>query len=180
MFRKLLFHDGEGGVNRVHYGDVTIKLEKIRQFEVWRIVTPIFLHADSLHILMNMWMLFILGGQVERLKGARKYLAIIFATAVISNLFQSLMPDEYGGGPFGRGMSGVVYGVFGYIWMKVWYDRQDGFQMSDMTIIFLMGWFFLCMTGMVGNIGNWAHGAGLVSGMLIALTPIYLRDGKIG
>jgi membrane associated rhomboid family serine protease len=43
-----------------------------------------------------------------------------------------------------------------------------------------MGWLFLCMTGLVGNIGNWAHVVGLIVGILIVLTPIYLRDGKIG
>jgi len=179
LLRKLLFHD-MGNYHYVYYGDVSAKLERIRQFEVWRIVSPIFLHFGPLHILMNMGCLFGLGGQVERRKGARKYLAIVFATAVISNLFQALVPAEFGGSTYSGGMSGVMYGVFGYVWMKAWYDRQDGFQISEFNILLLMGWLFLCMTGLVGNIGNWAHVVGLIVGILIVLTPIYLRDGKIG
>ncbi|MFT5525885.1 MAG: GlpG protein [Pirellulaceae bacterium] len=179
LIPKLLFH-GEGNFEHVNRGTALEKLGSIMELELWRLVSPIFLHFGPMHIVMNMWVLFVLGGQFERRKGPWKYLAFVLATGIVANCFQSLVPYGLGGSTFSGGMSGVMYAVFGYIWMKAWYDREDRFQISEMNIIMLVGWFFLCMTGWMGNIGNWAHGSGMVMGMLIALVPVYLRDGKIG
>jgi GlpG protein len=64
-------------------------------------------------------------------------------------------------------MSGVVYGLFGYVWMKSWYERESGFYMPQNTVFWMLGWFVLCLTGLIGPIGNVAHGVGLLVGVVL-------------
>jgi GlpG protein len=73
-------------------------------------------------------------------------------------------------------MSGVLYGLFGYIWMKSRYEPQSGFMISSNTVIWMVGWFFLCLTGYLGNIANVVHGAGLVVGMIVGRFPSLWRS----
>jgi GlpG protein len=69
------------------------------------------------------------------------------------------------GGPFFGGMSGVVYGLVGYVWMKGKYDPAAGLFLHPWTVIMVILWFFVCLTGYVGTIANAAHAAGLVLGV---------------
>jgi membrane associated rhomboid family serine protease len=62
-------------------------------------------------------------------------------------------------------MSGVVYGLLGYIWMKGKYDPGSRLFLHKTTVAFMISWYFLCFTGMFGPIANGAHTAGLVIGV---------------
>ncbi|MCB1134811.1 MAG: rhomboid family intramembrane serine protease, partial [Chlamydiia bacterium] len=59
--------------------------ERIRQGEVWRFVTPVFLHAGLFHIFFNMLWLIALGSQMEIRIGAFRYVAFIIVAAAVSN-----------------------------------------------------------------------------------------------
>ena len=61
-------------------------------------------------------------------------------------------------------MSGVNYGLFGYIWMKGKFDPGDGLELNPTTITILLAWFVICFTGVFGNIANGAHAGGLAVG----------------
>ena len=80
-----------------------------------------------------------------------------------------------GGAPAFGGMSGVVYGLFGYVWIKSTFCPEPGFATSQGTVIILLGWLFLCMTGAIGPIANIAHVVGLVVGMAVAYVPSFWR-----
>jgi GlpG protein len=137
--------------------------------EPWRIVTPIFLHFGMMHIVFNMLMLWQLGRPVERGIGSLRYLVLVLAIAIVSNFGEYLWDIqrlEEGVRVFG-GMSGVLYGLFGYIWMKSRYEPESGFMISPNSVFIMIGWFFLCMTGYVGSIANAAHGAGLALGIIV-------------
>jgi len=150
-------------------------LTDISRGQIWRVVTPIFLHGGLLHILFNMYMLFHLGAAVETQRGWWRFALLVLVIAVVSNLgeyflgYQLNLTDSRalsaGMNPYFGGMSGVVYGIFGYIWMKSRHDPQSGFHLDQMTVVILLGWFVACffMTG----IANGAHGFGLAVGMII-------------
>jgi GlpG protein len=146
--------------------------------EPWRLVTPIFLHFGMMHILFNMLMLWQLGIPVERGIGSVRYLLLVLLIAIPSNFAEYLWDVSQlseGVRIFG-GMSGVLYGLFGYIWMKSRYEPQSGFMISRDAVIWMVGWFFLCLTGYLGSIANVVHGAGLVVGIIAGRLPSLLRS----
>jgi GlpG protein len=159
-------------------------LRLIQAGEVWRLVTPIFMHFGIWHLLFNMLMFYDLGSAIERRRGPFRYLALVLALAIISNLVQYFFGHPVLNGseilwvrqPYFGGMSGVVYGLFGYLWMKARFQPEMGFFIQPRTVIYLVAWFFLCMTGIFGPIANGAHAGGLVAGMLIGVAPVLWRS----
>lgn len=127
--------------------------------QFWRIITPNFVHYGTLHLLFNMIWLHMLGGQVEMRKGRTKYILLVLILAVACSLIQVVVARY----PFFGGMSGVVYGLFGYIWMKARYDPSDGFQISESTIRWMMVWFVICFLPILG-VANGGHAGGLIAG----------------
>lgn len=136
-------------------------LSALRHGQVWRLITPIFIHFGPLHLLFNMMWLKQLGGEIEDRKGTLYLLAMVLVFAVLSNLGQ-----YYASGPSFGGMSGVVYGLFGYVWMCVKYTPGASYYLEKNTVVLMVGWFFLCMLGVLGPIANTAHAVGLVSGII--------------
>jgi GlpG protein len=156
-------------------GNVTARvvshgLDEIREGEIWRLVTPIFLHIGPLHLLFNMSALIFFGGKIEYEKGKAKFLLLVLVAAIVSNCAQYLY-NSYGQTPaeFG-GMSGVIYALFGYMWIKGETRPEEHLGVSQNNILMMLGWFLLCMTGRIGPIANAAHGAGLIVGLLIGAT----------
>jgi len=140
--------------------------EQILHGQVWRLITPIFLHYGPMHLLFNMMWLLDLGAMIERKRGMWIFLGIVLATGISANIAQF-----YWSGPYGGGMSGVVYGLFGYIWVKSKVEPQLGLQVGQQTIMLMLVWMVICMMGLMGNIGNAAHLFGLITGMVLAHAP---------
>jgi len=145
----------------------------IRQGEVWRLVTPIFLHMSPMHFIGNIMMLFLLGGMTERERGSWRFLLGVLLIAVISNIAQYVID-----GPRFGGASGVVYGLFGYVWLTGYTQPSSGLQISRESTIIMVGWLFLCTTGLVGPVANVAHFAGLGVGLLIAGSELLIRRAR--
>lgn len=147
----------------VHVGN-TIRwmpgLPEITSGEIWRLITPIFIHFGILHLVFNMLWLKDLGSMVEDRKGTLFLGIFVVVSAVVSNYAQYLVSH-----PGFGGMSGVVYALLGYIWMKGKYDPGSRMFLHRQTVIFMLGWFVLGFTGWVGNIANAAHGGGLIIGV---------------
>jgi len=177
-FRALQFKDPiyqMDGANGETQNSLTFRLSDVLDGEVWRLVTPIFVHLGVWHLVGNVIMLWYLGGQIETRYGTVRFGGLVLALALVSSLLQGLTPVEWGGSPFGGGLSGVVYGAFGFMWVKMMLDSNSGFYMSGFLIVLMLGWFmfgvFNEVTGGMAyeaNIANWAHGGGLGAGMLIA------------
>jgi GlpG protein len=72
-------------------------------------------------------------------------------------------------------MSGVVYGLFGYAWMKSRFDRGAGIYIDPGTVFMMVAWLVLCYTGTFGSVANTAHSAGLAVGMAIGYFPLLMR-----
>jgi GlpG protein len=163
-------------------------LPEIARGQVWRLVTPIFIHFGLLHLLFNAYMLFDFGGQIEARRGTPRFLLLVLVLAVSSNLAQyylgpfSLLDwkDLFHSSPLFGGMSGVIYGLFGYLWMKSRFEPELGLALHPSTVVILMVWFFVCLSGLftrqIGGIANGAHAAGLVGGLLIGSAPHLWRS----
>ena len=149
-------------------------LADIRDGEIWRLFTTMLIHFGPLHLLFNMWMTWHFGGMIESLRGSWRYLILVLVLQVTSNLGQFV----YEGSVLHGGISGVVYGMFGYIWMKTRFDPGAGFYLHSSTVFILMFWFLACFTGALGGIANGAHTVGLVMGIAIGYAPIWWRQNR--
>lgn len=130
--------------------------------QVWRLITPIFIHFGILHIFFNMWWMKDLGTAIERHHGLRIYVPLLVLTAILPNLAEAVFSNFY---PLSGGMSGVVYGLLGYIWMRGKFDPLSGLHLPPQIVTFMLLWFFMGVFGVIPHIANWAHGAGLGVGM---------------
>ncbi|MDR2539660.1 MAG: rhomboid family intramembrane serine protease [Chlamydiales bacterium] len=120
--------------------------EKIRQGQIWRLVTPIFLHRDFLHILFNMAWLFLFGKQLDLRIGKKKMLVLIFLLAIASNVAQYIMS-----GPYFIGISGIVVGMGGFIWMRQKKAPWEGYSIQKSTLLLLF-FFVVAMVVLDGVI----------------------------
>lgn len=140
---------------------------QIPWMEPWRMVTPIFLHFGVMHLVFNMLMLISMGSRVERAIGPYRYAALVLALAIFSNLAQGLMVPHHNFG----GMSGVVYGIFGFIWVQMSRAPSRGLAVDGLTSFIMMAWFFAGFSSQFNMggaaVANHAHAGGLLMGLLI-------------
>ena len=141
----------------------------IKQGELWRILTPAFLHGHAIHLLFNMLSLASLGRLTERLEGIGRYAVIILLIGIGSHLLQGLMPLKWYGSPNFVGISGVIFGLLGYMGMKTTLRPDLGFQLPAqvyvMTGLILVFGFSNSMQDF--QMANLAHLGGLMSGAAI-------------
>ncbi len=155
------------------------RLLDIQKGQIWRTVTPTFLHGGLAHLLMNMWTLWVIGRVLEQRYGTAWYGAMILFIAIPSTMSGGLAPMEWGGSPFGLGFSGVLFGFVGFVWMKSVYDPSSGLYMPPMTLLFVMIFLVAGITGLDRelfkvSLDNWGHGIGLLTGMAIGYFPHWL------
>ena len=137
-----------------------------------RLITPIFIHFGFQHIVFNSIGIWELGKIYEAQKGILSFVIFVLIVSVISNTLQYLID----GRPNFGGLSGLVYGIFGYLWIKGL--RDDEYKLSKEYISISILWFALCWTGLLGPIANWAHAGGLIVGCLWAFIESHLFTKK--
>lgn len=137
---------------------------EIMHGQIWRLITPIFLHLSFLHILFNMMWFKDLGYLMEFNFGKNYLLKFMLVSALGSNLLQYFVS-----GPQFGGMSGVLYGMLGFVWVHKRLNPDFEYALPRYDIGMMIGWYFLCLTGALGPIANSAHGGGLVVGILAAV-----------
>jgi GlpG protein len=145
-------------------------LMEVRQGEVWRLVSPIFLHLSPLHLIFNMFWMYSLGRYMESQLGPVKFALFVLGAGVFSNLLQF-----YWAGPAFGGMSGVVYAIFGYIWLSG-YLRISAFQLDDIYVTMFFIWLMLGLFGMVAHVAHGAHLGGMAFGLAWCWIPYALRQ----
>ena len=136
-------------------------LPEVRAGEVWRLVTPMFIHFGVLHILFNMMWLYQLGCMIEGRLGTGTLAALVVASEALSALAQYFIS-----GPFFGGMSGVVYALAGYVWMRGKYDRASGVGLDSRSLQWLLIWLVICFTPLIGHVANTSHVVGLAGGVV--------------
>lgn len=157
----------------VEYGDkiaIANGFTAILAGEVWRLITPTFIHFGVLHILFNGLWIWVFGQRIERTLGSSAFAILFLFTAVIANLVQAV---AYGPSVFG-GLSGVVYGLLGFIWVWQWRLPESILCIQKGVIAFMLIWLVLGFVGGVDfllgkSVANGAHLGGLIAGLLAGL-----------
>ena len=151
--------------------------EGIAQGEWWRLVTPIFLHFGIFHILFNGLWVWEFGRRIEQGFGSSRLTGLIVLLALGSNSVQYLWsgPSLFGG------LSGVLYGLMGFLWIYNKLRPYPLFTLPPGIIGFMLFWMVLCMTEVVdlfmdGSVANGAHFGGLICGMAIGAIAAKLTE----
>lgn len=130
--------------------------------EYWRLVTPIFLHGGFMHLLFNMFSLFLFGPELERLAGKARFLTIYFLSGIVGCLASYVFE---GSDYMHLGASGAIYGIFGAFAALVYYTRNVLPQLKQIILpILAIG---IVMTFITPNINVTAHLGGLFTGFLL-------------
>ncbi|MDF2179265.1 rhomboid family intramembrane serine protease GlpG [Aliiglaciecola sp. CAU 1673] len=130
----------------------------------WRLIGPAFVHFSALHIVFNLLWWWVLGGQVERQLGTSHLLLVFLVTAIASNTGQFMVS-----GPNFGGLSGVVYGLMGFVWWCGWLRPAWGLSLSKPLVGFMLVWLVLGYADILWvSMANTAHTLGLVSGCVLA------------
>ena len=133
----------------------------------WTLVSASFLHGGILHIFFNMAALGQLGPFVLREFGFNRFF-IIYSVTGVAGFFMSYLA----GIPFTIGASASICGLIGAI---LYYGKSRGGSYGEVIYRQAMGWVVgLVLFGLlVPGINNWAHGGGIVSGVLLAFLTGY-------
>ncbi|WP_092878343.1 rhomboid family intramembrane serine protease GlpG [Izhakiella capsodis] len=133
-------------------------------FQLWRWFSHILLHFSLLHIVFNLIWWWYIGGLIERRLGSGK----LFVLTVISALLSGWMQAHFSGVMFG-GLSGVVYALMGYAWLRGERDPESGVYLERGLMGFAILWLFIGYMGWFGMaIANAAHLTGLLLGLAMA------------
>ena len=134
--------------------------------EYWRLITSGFLHAGFIHILFNMYLLWILGQMLEPMLGSSRF-ATLYFTALLWGSFGALLvsPDKVT-----VGASGAVFGLMGAAAVELRSRGVNPFQTDiGMLIVFNLALSFLFS----GRISVGGHVGGLVGGALAGMALGY-------
>jgi membrane associated rhomboid family serine protease/TPR repeat protein len=136
----------------------------IRRGELWRLITSILVHGDVLHLVFNLYWLWVFGTLLEQVFGPIKTAGLILLFAVFSNAL------EFAFFTGGIGLSGVGYGFFGLLWVLSSRDPRFDDAVDQRTVQLFIVWFFICIATTLANVfpvANVAHGAGAVIGIVV-------------
>jgi membrane associated rhomboid family serine protease len=138
---------------------VQINRNILYNFEIWRLVTPIFLHADLIHVFSNMFGLLIFGATIETTLKMSKihYLLIYLTSGLIGNIFSLFfLPLD----SISLGASGAIFGLIGVVFLIIVTEERS---LLPFALIYIL--YFIAASFMPG-INIWAHIAGLLGGLL--------------
>ena len=135
--------------------------------EVWRLVSPDFLHFSWPHLIFNSVMLWFLGSHVEWIDGRGRLLVLFVVGSLLSNGLQYFTT-----GPLFGGLSGVVYALVSYCWLSQ--RCQPRFQFPSALAVLAVAWVLFGFTPLpellgLGRMANAAHLGGLLAGLLLGL-----------
>lgn len=143
-------------------------------FQPWQVVTYSFLHANATHLLVNMFALFMFGGELERLFGLKRFLYLYLAGVITAAIAQLIVSSMVGGEPYPTvGASGGIFGLL----------LAYGIYFPHRTIVLLIppiplpAWLFVTLyaavelflgvTGTQAGVAHFAHLGGMLGAWLL-------------
>lgn len=152
-----------GELNNSLFRNFALLAGAVSDGEWWRLVTSAFLHSGTMHILFNMYALYLLGPGIERQVGSRSFAGLYLASALLG----SVAYTAFNSGP-AVGASGAVFGLFGAWLASAWKGRNTAAGQAQLRSIGVIVGINLLLPLAVPRIAWEAHVGGLIAGFLIA------------
>jgi membrane associated rhomboid family serine protease len=142
----------------------------VHQHQYWRLVTSGFLHEGFLHLLFNMFFLWIMGPQLEPAIGRFNF-AVVYFVSLLAGSFGALLfqPNVHT-----LGASGALFGILGAL-MVIAHDRGISIWRSGLGPILLINILFSLA---VRNISIGGHLGGFVGGLVAGWLVVYLSQRR--
>jgi len=122
----------------------------------WTLFTSMFVHFDIVHILSNMFFLYLIGNRLELIVTTKKYLTIYFGGGLVGNILTLLIPNV-----ISAGASGAIFSIFAYLIVVEYYTANRGYK----TAIYLAIIMFIINMGVSTNL--FAHFGGMITGLIM-------------
>jgi len=138
--------------------------ELIIEGQIWRLITPVFLHGSILHLGFNMYALYILGPGLERFYGHWRFIGLYFLSGFAGNVMSFLFSPAPA-----LGASSAIFGLLGaqgvFLYQnKGMYGRPAQRALINLVVIAVIN----LIIGLQPGIDNWGHIGGLIAGTLYA------------
>lgn len=156
---------GNGSTNNITLLKFGANLDVlVKNGEYYRLFTSIFLHIGIMHLLCNMYSLYIIGREVESLFGKVKYI-IIF---ILSGIFGSILSIAFSHNVISAGASGAIFGLLGaLLYFGMHYRTYLGEALVRSIIPILI--INLIIGFLSPGIDMAAHIGGFVGGILVSM-----------
>ncbi|MFC5588079.1 rhomboid family intramembrane serine protease [Sporosarcina soli] len=133
--------------------------------EWWRLFTPMFLHNGIMHLLFNMFSLYLFGPELEKIAGKARFLTIYLLSGIFGNIATFFLQDP---GYRSVGASGAIFGILGAFGALVYYTKHILPQLRQIIVPIII--ISIIMTYLQPNINTTAHIVGMIVGFLIGLS----------
>ncbi|SOC18523.1 rhomboid protease GluP [Ureibacillus xyleni] len=131
----------------------------------WRIITSVFIHGGFLHVLFNMFSLFLFGPELEKIAGKARFITIYVLAGIFGNVATFVTQDPLYASV---GASGAIFGIFGAFSALVYYTRRTMPQLKQIILPLVI--ISVIITFLSPNVNIASHLGGLVTGFLLGLS----------
>lgn len=138
---------------------VQINANILYNYEIWRLITPIFLHANEIHLFSNMIALLLFGATIETNQRISRlqFLSTYVISGIIGNIFTLfLLPPN----AISLGASGAIFGLIGVVLIMVATENRSLLPFALLYVLYFI------IASISPEINIWAHLAGLLGGLL--------------
>lgn len=132
--------------------------------EWWRVITSMFLHYGFMHVLFNMFSLFLFGPELEKIAGKIRFLTIYFLAGIFGAAATFATQDAMYASV---GASGAIFGIIGAFGALVYYTRRTMPQLRQIIVPIIV--ISVIMTFLQANINIASHLGGLAAGFILGL-----------
>lgn len=152
------------------YGALVLWPEGIAYYgQLYRLATSAFMHVDVMHILFNMWALYVVGPALERWLGRTRFIGLYALSALGGSLLVYLLADVDSAT---LGASGAIFGLFGATFVLA---RRLEFDVRFVVGLIVINLVFTFAAPLLGSqpISWQGHIGGLLTGAAVAWVYAY-------
>lgn len=131
----------------------------------WRILTSIFIHGGFIHVLFNMFSLFLFGPELEKIAGKARFITIYLLAGIFGNVATFVFQEGFYNSV---GASGAIFGIFGAFAALVYYTRRTMPQLKQIIMPLII--ISVIITFLSPNVNAASHLGGLITGFILGLS----------